>query len=140
MNIYIVKFPSEEWAEEYVKKLNSNAGYNEAGESGGRLITFVIESDENCKGNWFLYFDLKTGKCVSSKTGTDESSVPASTFKYKGKYSNWVKLIKGEIDPIQGLMTGKFKLEGSMIKIMRYTKAAKEMVNTATLADTQFEV
>ena len=55
-----------------------------------------------------------------------------------GKYSNWVKLIKGEIDPIQGLMTGKFKLDGSMMKIMRYTNAAKEMVNTAKMVDTQF--
>ena len=39
--------------------------------------------------------------------GKEEGDVPKSSFKYMGKYSNWVKLIKGEIDPIQGY-SGKF--------------------------------
>ena len=43
-----------------------------------------------------------------------------------------------EIDPIQGLLTGKFKLQGSMMKVMRFTKAAKEMVNTTALVQTEF--
>ncbi|MFX1298189.1 MAG: SCP2 sterol-binding domain-containing protein [Promethearchaeota archaeon] len=34
-----------------------------------------------------------------------------------------------KLDPIQGLMVGKFKLKGDMAMVMRYTKAAVEMVN-----------
>mgnify|MGYP000179700597 CR=1 FL=1 len=33
-------------------------------------------------------------------------------FVYENPYSNWKKLIKGEIDPIKGLLTRKFKLKG----------------------------
>ena len=132
-------FPSEEWAKEYVEKLNSNSAYQEAGKTWDDSITFVVEPDDSYNNSWNMFLDLKAGKCVKYQVGKEESDVPASTFKYKGKYSNWVKLIKGEIDPIQGLMTGKFKLEGSMMKIMRYTTAAKEMVNTAAKVDTQFK-
>jgi putative sterol carrier protein len=134
----MAKFPGDEWAKKYVEKLNSNSGYNEAGKTWEDSITFVVEPDEAYTDSWYLYLDLKAGKCINSAAGKNEKDVPASTFKYKGKYSNWVKLIKGEIDPIQGLMTGKFKLDGSMMKIMRYTNAAKEMVNTAKMVDTEF--
>ena len=131
-------FPSEEWAKEYVEKLNSNSAYQAAGKTWDDSIIFVVDPDDAYKEFWYMYLDLKAGKCVKYRSGSEEKDMPVSTFKYKGKYSNWVKLIKGEIDPIQGLMTGKFKLEGSMMKIMRYTNAAKEMVNTAAKVDTQF--
>lgn len=134
----MVIFPSEEWAKEYVEKLNSNSAYQAAGKTWDDSITFVVDPDDAYKEFWYIYLDLKAGKCVKYQSGSEEKDMPVSTFKYKGKYSNWVKLIKGEIDPIQGLMTGKFKLEGSMMKIMRYTNAAKEMVNTAAKVDTQF--
>ena len=44
----------------------------------------------------------------------------------------------GEIDPIKGLLTRKFKLTGSMMKIMRYTRAAAELVKTASKVPTEF--
>jgi len=39
------------------------------------------------------------------------------------------------VDPIQGLMAGKFKLIGNMAKVMRATKAAQEMVVSATMVE-----
>ncbi len=132
-------FPSPEWADEYVKKLNSNESYKDSGKTWEDTLTFVIEPDEKYNKTWYLYLDLAHGECRDYKYSDKEDGVPKATFIYKGKYSNWVKLINKEIDPIQGIMTGKFKLEGQMMKIMRYTKAAKDMVNTASMVDTQFE-
>ena len=62
-----------------------------------------------------------------------------AAFSYIGPYRNWIRLIKREIDPIQGVLTGKFKLKGPMMKIMRYTRAAKELVNTANQVETEFK-
>ncbi len=132
-------FPGPEWADEYVKALNGNSEYKDAGKTWEGDITFVVEPDEKYSKTWYLYLDLYHGECRSYKASDKESDLKKSEFKYIGKYSNWVKLINKEIDPIQGLMTGKFKLDGPMMKIMRYTKAAKEMVNTASLVKTEFE-
>lgn len=127
------KFPSEEWSKEYVEKLNSNEAYAEAGKKWEGDITFVIKQDEDFDHDAFLYLDLLHGECKGHQFSLDKSSIPDSEFKYSGKYGNWIKLINKEIDPIQGILTGKFKLEGSMMKIMKFTKAAKEMVSTASL-------
>ena len=131
------KFPTEEWASEYVEKLNSNPAYKDAGKNWEGDITFVIKSDEGLENDAFLYLDLHHGECRGSKFTVDSKDIPQSEFKYIGKYSNWVRLINKEIDPIQGILTGKFKLEGSMMKIMKFTKAAKEMVSTASSVNTE---
>ena len=134
----MAKFPTEEWAAEYVEKLNGNASYQDAGKAWEGDITFVIKKDEGLARDAFLYLDLYHGSCRGFKFTLNESDVPKSEFRYIGKYSNWLKLINKEVDPIQGILTGKFKLEGSMMKIMKFTKAAKEMVSTASSVKTEF--
>lgn len=129
----MAKFPSEEWAAQYVDKLNSNPAYAEAGKKWEGDITFVIKQDEGFDHEAYLYLDLLHGECKGYKFTDDKSEIKDSEFKYSGKYGNWIRLINKEIDPIQGILTGKFKLEGSMMKIMKFTKAAKEMVSTASL-------
>jgi len=42
------------------------------------------------------------------------------------------------LDPIPGMMTRKLKLKGDMMKVMRYPKAAKEMVNCVSRVPTDF--
>ena len=42
-----------------------------------------------------------------------------TAFIYEGPYGNWKKLINKELDPIQSLLTGKFKLKGDMLKVLR---------------------
>ena len=59
-------------------------------------------------------------------------------FEFSGNYENWVKVLNKELDPIQGLMAGKFKLVGNMAKVMRATKAAQELVNSTTMVETEF--
>ena len=134
----MVKFPSVEWADQYVHKLNSNQGYKESGKTWEGDITFVIERDADLTENNYLYLDLFHGECRKHKFSKNVGDIPDAEFKYIGTYSNWVKLIRKEIDPIQGLLTGKFKLEGAMMKIMAYTKAAKDMVSTASDVETEF--
>lgn len=136
--IKLPKFATEEWAKEYAEKLNSNSSYEDAGKNWEGAMTFVIQKDESFQGDAYIYLDLYHGKCRDVKFSFAESDLPTSEYRYIGPYSNWRKLINKEIDPIQGLLTGKFKLQGSMMKIMRFTKAAKEMVSTAATVDTQF--
>lgn len=136
--IDLAKFPSEDWMKEYMAKLNANANYEDAGKNWEGPITFVVQKDESFDKEAFVYLDLYHGKCREAKFSFVESDLPKPEYKYIGPYGNWRKLINGEIDPIQGLLTGKFKLQGSMMKIMRFTKAAKEMVSTASQVQSEF--
>ena len=53
------------------------------------------------------------------------------------KVGEALKLLQKKIDPIQGLMQGKFKLKGNMGKVMRAVKAAQELVNCVIATDTE---
>jgi len=134
----MAKFPSEEWAREYMEKLNSNASYEDSAKNWEGAFIFAIQKDASFDRDAYLYLDLYHGKCRDAKFSLSESDLPSAEYRYSGPFGNWRKLLNKEIDPIQGLLTGKFKLHGSMMKVMRYTKAAKELVNTTAMVQTEF--
>lgn len=134
----MARFPSREWAEDYVGKLNSNTKYKEAGRGWEGDIILAIEKDQELPASWYIYLDLFHGGCRKHEVFEEGEKLPDSQFRYSGPFSNWKALINGKIDPIQGLLTGKFKLKGPMMKVLRYNRAAKEMVNTAMLVESQF--
>ncbi len=134
----MAKFPSEEWMNEFVNILKSSETYREAAKDWEGDITFIVTPESSGERSYAMWFDLYHGECRDAKFFDDVSKVPKSAFSYSGPLKNWISLIEGKIDPIRGLMTGKFKLGGPMMKIMRYTKAAKELVNTAAKVKTEF--
>jgi len=132
----MVLFGSDEWGKEFCKKLNESEAYRKAAETWEGDFVFVMEPDDKLDKEIRLYVDLWHGKCRGAKSVGPEQT---AAFIMSGIYSNWVKVAKKELDPIQGLMTGKFKLQGDMSKIMRYTKAAVELVNCVTqVENTEF--
>ena len=133
------KFPSDEWVTEYSGKLNESEAYRDAGKTWEGDILFVIKPDSEEGKEDYIYLDLFHGQCRSARFIHAGEQPPKTQFRYIGKMSNWKRLMNGEIDPIQGILTGKFKLEGSMMKIMRYTKAAKVMVSLTSKVTTEFQ-
>jgi putative sterol carrier protein len=133
------RFPSKEWVESYVQNLGASEAYRDAGKTWEGDILFVVKKDETFPKDCYIYLDLYHGECRKHDYAEEDPSVlPQAEFSYIGPYRNWVRLLGGEIDPIQGILTGKFKLKGPMMKIMRYTRAAKEMVNATKTVDSEF--
>jgi len=149
------KFGSQEWAVAYMKAINDNANYKEAASWWEGDFIFVIKPSGNLDKQINMFVGLYKGDCTGAKTladGEEYDILPANSpprplkegekvgveFEFSGDYDNWVKVLKKELDPIQGLMAGKFKLVGNMAKVMRATKAAQELVNSTTTVDTEF--
>jgi len=118
-------------------ELNKNEIYAEAAERWEGDFLFIITPDEELEKEMVFYVDLWHGKCRDAYIVPDRDAKKTG-FIYEGPYSNWKKLINGEIDPIKGILMRKFKLKGSMSTIMRYTKAASELVKTASKVPTEF--
>jgi len=133
----LARFPSEEWAKLFMEQLNANKKYEDAAKSWEGDFLFVVNPDAELKEPASLYMDLWHGKCRSVallKPGEEKKTA----YVYAGPYGNWKKLINKQIDPIQGLLTGKFKLQGDMGKVLRAIRAAKELVETAGQVPTEF--
>ncbi len=85
----------------------------------------------------YSFIGLENGKC----TGTDiVQSLDAKDhgFVLSGSYENWKKLVKGELDAIQGVMRGDLELDGEMQQVMKYTNATKRMADIANNVETEF--
>ena len=136
----IYKFPSDEWIKAFMNTLNGEQGkpYQKAAEKWEGDFLFVVEQDEKFANIIYFYVDLWHGKCREARMITDISDLPDAEFQYKGTYSNWLKLFEGKIDPIKGIMMRKFKLIGNKAKVMRATKAAKELVALTQKIETDY--
>jgi len=133
----MTRFPSDDWVNQFKEALNSNTVYAEVAKDWEGDFLFIVTPDEGLKDEVILYIDLWHGKCRKAFI-TDRNQRAA--FVFKGPYSNWKKVIKKELDPIRGLIRGMFILEGDSKIILDQTKAAQELVNTASQISTEFEV
>jgi len=100
-----VNFPSKEWLIKYQEALNGEAGkaWQEAAKDWEGDFLFVIEADDKLEKNLTFYIDLWHGECRRVEFIEDPAKAPQTEFQYRGKYSNWVDLIHGKIDPIKGI-------------------------------------
>ncbi len=160
----MVGFPTPEWLEEYVKKLNESKELEEAGKGWGvgwngdfifQIDDLPVEKIESLpEGDLkkhmkellekyavgktvYTYIGLKDGKCTGARIVKDPNEVQAG-FKLIGSYDSWKKLAKGEADATKLVLTGKMKLQGDMSKIMRYIKATQLMGKIASQVPTEF--
>ena len=130
-----MQFPSSEWAEAYRQALNANPAYQEAARAWvGDILLLVRPSDPDAPAPG-VHLALAHGECSAATYHADARAV-ASEFVYEGTPENWQRLLRREVDPVKAILDGTFKIKGNLAKAMRFTRAAKELVETAAQVPT----
>lgn len=137
MKIVANMFPSEEWIKALCQELNGSATYREAAKYWEGDFYFLVEPEGSLKETVILYMDLWHGECRSACVVSSEEE-KAPEFRITASLSKWRKVIEKELDPIQGMITRQLKLKGNLMKVMKYPKAALELVNCCTMVPTEF--
>jgi putative sterol carrier protein len=139
-----MKFGTPEWAEAYQKAINDNPNYKDAAGPEGFPpdgwegdFLFIVEPSGNLDHEIRMFVGLYHGECTGARIVEAGEEVDAE-YVYSGPYDAWVQVLKKELDPIRGLLAGKFKLKGDMAKVLRATRAAQELVVSTTMIDTEF--
>ena len=123
----MAKFPSEEWLKSLVDKLNTDERYAQAALNWEGDMAFVIDPSGELTEQMKFYLDLWHGKCRDAFM-LDDSRQVAPVFTLKGTYDNYVKLLKGEIEPMQALLTRKIGVQGNMAVLMRSVPTVLDFV------------
>lgn len=131
---------SEQWGESWCEALNNNSSYREAAKTWKGAILFCITRDQE---NGFseekaILLDLSEGRCLGSRLpdATDWEAVP---FIIEGPPGAWRDLLERKADPLMSLVSGKLKLKrGSLVQLMPYVRASKELLEAALTLDTHF--
>jgi len=131
------EFPSDEWIKELSRRLNASASYERSAKDWEGDFVFVVEPDAAYSGTAYLFLGLYHGKSPDATALANDDERTAE-FVIRAPFSVWRQVIEGKLDPIQGMMTRKLKLTGNMMKVMRYPKAAKEIVDCCALVPTDF--
>lgn len=133
----VLKFPSDEWIKELSAQLNASETYERSAKDWEGDFVFVIEPDQAYDGTAYLFLGLYHGKSPDAAALASEDE-QESEFVIRAPFNTWRQVIEGKLDPIQGMMTRQLRLTGNMMKIMRYPKAAKEIVDCCALVPTDF--
>ena len=133
-------FPGREWLDEYVVRINQSAEYREAAATWEGDIAYVFEAepDKGVPEEQWAWLDLWHGECREARYPVTPEEGEKAKFIIRAPYSRWKEVIKKELDPVKGMMQGKLKLKGDLPTIVRYVKAANELVNLAASVPTEF--
>jgi putative sterol carrier protein len=136
----VPEFPSKEWLDEYVERINQSPEYREAATTWEGDIAYVFEAepDKNVPEEIWAWLDLWHGECREGRYGISPDEGEKAKFIIRAPYSRWKEVIRKELDPVKGMMQGKLKLKGDLPTIVRYVKAANELVNLASSVPTEF--
>ncbi len=144
MSEKIKYFLTEEWVKSAHEFINESEDYEKAAKTWEGDILFVATelpekvreklTDKDKIGFWL---DLWHGKSRGYKFVEDPDNFKA-TFTITATYENWKKVLKGELNPVRGMMTRKLKVQGNLAKILRYTNAAIALLKAVQQVPTKF--
>jgi putative sterol carrier protein len=133
----MAQFPTSEWLQALMDKLNSDERYAQIARSWEGDMAFQVDPGGTMAEPHMLYLDLWHGKCRKVHVVQPGEEINAA-FKLKGPYDNYVRLLKGELDPMQALLTRKIGVQGNMAVIMRSVPTVLDFVRCCREVTTSF--
>jgi len=124
-------FPSPEWAAAFRAALNESLAFQEAAKAWEADILFLVRTPGSAAPAPAVRLHLSHGSCLAADFHPDGVAI-AAEFVFEGTPENWAKLLRSELDPVRSFMDGTFKVRGNLAKALRFTRAAKELVETAS--------
>jgi putative sterol carrier protein len=132
-------FPSDEWVAIFIERINASKDYREAAANWEGDVAFVFEAepDKGVAEDLWAWLDLWHGECRSGRmVSTDEGD--RAQFVVRAPYTRWKQILNEELDPVRAILQGKLKLQGDLPTIIRYVRAANELVHLTTDVPTEF--
>lgn len=132
-------FPSDGWLAIYQDRINASSEYTDAAATWEGVVGFVFEAepDRGITEDLWLTLDLWHGACREARMVTPEEGERAP-YLIRAPYFRWKEVVRGELDPVKGMMQGKLRLQGDLAMIVRYVRAANELVHLTMQVPTEF--
>lgn len=123
----MAKFPEPEWLEALMTKLNTDERYAQVARNWEGDMIFQIEPGGSLSKPVSFYLDLWHGKCRGAFM-LDGAQEKKAVFTLKAPFDNYMRLLHGEIDPMQALLTRKVGVQGNMAVLMRSVPTVLDFV------------
>lgn len=132
-------FPTDPWFQDLIAQINASENYREAAATWEGDIAFLVEAepDKGIADDVWGLLDLWHGLCRGGGV-VEEARGRASAYVIGAPYSRWKEVVLGDLDPVRAMMQGKLRVQGDLPTIVRYVRAADELVNLCGEVETTF--
>ena len=133
------EFPTQPWFDALVTEVNASDEYRVAAADWEGDIAFLVEAepDKNVPIDVWGYLDLWHGACRRGGV-VPRADGERAAYVIAAPYTRWKDVVQGALDPVKGMMQGKLKVRGDLPTIIRYVRAANELVRLTGQVDTTF--
>jgi putative sterol carrier protein len=123
----MAQFPSPDWLSSLKEKINNDQQYARVAQNWEGDMKFIIEPGGAVLETEAYYLDLWHGKCRDAYPLENPGDKQAA-FTLRGSYDNFKRVLKGEIDPLQAMLTRKLGVQGNMMIMMRNVPTVLDFV------------
>jgi putative sterol carrier protein len=125
-----IQFLSDEWTEELQKRLNGDDDFRQAAANAKATIQNVINTADGPKRYWMK---IEAG---TVEMGPGDAETPDATIEQD--YDTAVALAKNELNAVTAFMTGKIRINGSMMLLMQLQGALSELAKVMQDIDVDY--
>jgi putative sterol carrier protein len=132
-------FGTPEWAAALEREINASSEYRNAAASWGRGfdgdVLLVFEADPRLPRTLVLWLGLAEGRCTGAEFIADPGARPAG-FALRAKFGVWIDLLERRTVAATAILTGKMRVDGDRLTLLRHTAAHRALVHCAASLDT----
>lgn len=129
-------FGSAKWYQLLMDSLNNDGEFEKTAAKYEGTMTIVVDFNGLDKPIC-VWCDPYHGK-IREWLFLNDPAEKQSDFTLTADYDVWKAVCKGQQEVIKGIMGGKIKIKGNMMKLLKQTKPAIAFVNTMQNLPTEF--
>lgn len=125
-----VQFLSDEWTADLKERLNASESFRAAAAGQNATVQNVISTPDGPKRYWIAIAD------GGVDMGSGDAKEPDATIEQD--YDTAVALARSELNPVSAFMTGKIRINGSMMLLMQLQGALTELAREMQEMDVDY--
>ncbi len=134
-------FGTPEWCAALRDEINRSSEYRNAAAKWGAgfngNLLFAFEADAALGRALYLFLKLHAGRCDAADFVAGPSH-PEAGFALRGPFSLWRDILERKTLAATAILTGKLRIEGEMLTLLRHAGANRALIHCAASIPTEF--
>ena len=134
-------FGTQAWADALAGAVNASSEYRNAAKAWGDgfngNVLLVFDADGALPTGVSLLVRLSKGVCQGASFVPGSSS-PEAGFGLRAAFSTWRDVLQRRTMAATAILTGKMKVDGDKMTLLKHTAAHRALVACAAAIDTEF--
>ena len=136
-----LRFGTKEWCEALVAVVNASSEYRNAAATWGvgfnGNLLFAFEPGAGLRSPLYLFLALKAGRCDAAAFVPGPTH-PEAGFTLRAPFPVWHEILTRRTLAAAAILTGKLKVEGDRIALLRHAGANRALIHCTASVETEF--